>query len=251
MPEPVSPELVLVDPELAARERARLIEGARLQSILNAPGRALALELATSSRDGETSTGAVPEVPSRRHASFVRQRVLPAALLCSLLANGAFAAELVTRADTSNSAAVVPVAVRPASITEVTAAISSGATSTGGVAEARVSKKPAARDSTRTTDRARAVRQHVTRKGVVERKLVSLMLAAPPKRLPSTFVDSATGLIKNNVRVVCRAREKSSFLCVVQLPTDPPGHGLYVRYRGKRNGKGVFSWYGYRSHEPR
>src|SRR5437667_6248656 len=87
-PEPVSPELVLVDPELARRERARLEEKAYLQSVLDVPALRRAVESQT-----------LPEVESvqpgrdwRTATTFAKRRLVPAALLCSLLANGLFVA---------------------------------------------------------------------------------------------------------------------------------------------------------------
>jgi hypothetical protein len=84
-------------------------------------------------------------------------------------------------------------------------------------------------------------------KAAVERRLASLIISAPVRKLPRRFVDPTTGLIKNNVQVVCRRRTLQSFLCVVRLPNRAPKESLYVRYRGGRNGHGVFAWYGYKA----
>jgi hypothetical protein len=73
-----------------------------------------------------------------------------------------------------------------------------------------------------------------------------LIVAAPARKLPRTLVDSKTGLVKDNVQVVCRRTATRSFLCTVRLPTYRSNEGLYVRYRSRRNGGGVFEWYGYR-----
>jgi hypothetical protein len=80
----------------------------------------------------------------------------------------------------------------------------------------------------------------------VERKVISLIIEAPARRLPRKFVDATTGLVKNNVQVACRRRTTRSFLCAVRLPADRPGAGVYVRYRVGRNGEGNFRWFGYR-----
>ena len=82
-------------------------------------------------------------------------------------------------------------------------------------------------------------------KSEVERKVVSLILSAPPRRLPREFVDSTTGLVKNNVQVACRRKQRQRFLCAVRLPSGK-GKALYVRYRTDKNGRGAFMWYGYR-----
>src|SRR5438034_6823145 len=89
-PEPVSPELVLVDPELARRERARLEEKAYLQSVLDVAALRRAVESQTPS--AETMH---PGRQWRAATAFAKRRLVPAALLGSLLANGLFVAHLV------------------------------------------------------------------------------------------------------------------------------------------------------------
>src|SRR5262249_2671837 len=65
-------------------------------------------------------------------------------------------------------------------------------------------------------------------------------------KLPRKFVDPATGLVRNNVRVVCTRSRQKTYLCRVALPGDPPGAGLLVRYRPGPHGKERYTWYGYR-----
>lgn len=222
--EPVSPELVLVDPELARRERARLEERAYLDSVL---------DVAALRRAVETYPPPVEEVfPERVLARdvvlFARRRLVPAALLCSLLANGFLVAKLVTR---EGSQAATPVAVRiVTSASEVSSAneVSTAPASTSGVA---------------TNDVAPTTSE--TSKAVVERKLASLIISAPARKLPRNFVDPATGLVKNNVRVVCRRRTVHAFVCSIRLPSDGPRQGILVRYH-TRGGTGTFTWYGYK-----
>jgi hypothetical protein len=224
-PEPVSPELVLIDPELARRERAKLEERAQLRAIHEAADLRLAFERAAA-RSSETPPE--PAVRGPELAAFVQRRILPAALLCSLLLNGFFAAKLVTRDEAFVSAA----APLPAPV--VTSA-ARAATSTTAVTTAV--KRNVVRASSRRP-------RGVTAKASVERKLVSLMLAAPAGKLPDAFVDSATGLVKNNLQVVCRRRPKS-YLCAIRIAGGAQGKGLLVRYREQR-GRDVFTWYGYR-----
>jgi len=212
-PEPVSPELVLVDPELARRERARLEERAYLDETLNISALRRALEI--------QSGGVVDAEPRRSRfaelATFSRRRLLPAALMTSLLANGLFVARLVSDHGQQVSAQVAPVALSFASSTVPTSATTLRAPKTPGVSKA-----------------------------FVERKLVSLIIASPTRKLPRNFVDPTTGLVKNNVQVVCNRRGQRSFLCAVRLPSDVANKALYVRYRVVKDGHGVFKWYGYR-----
>jgi hypothetical protein len=218
--EPISPELVLVDPELARRERARLTDKARLVEYLaRYEGRAAA---------AVQPPVVAPREPrldlSRRLASVGRRKLLPAALLCSLLANGFFAAEFVARADKVDGTPVVQVAARPSVVTTRAAPTS-------------VANPVAA---------TRSPRPRMTKKAVVEHKLVALILTAPARKLPRAFIDPKTGLVRNNVQVVCRAAKRRSYLCTVRLANARGGKALVVRYRTTRAGRSQFAWYGYK-----
>jgi hypothetical protein len=223
VPEPVSPELVLIDPELARRERARLEEKAYLQEVLDVAALRRALEVQ-----------APPEEEPRRlkprwHElrTFSRRRLVPAALMCSLLANGFLVADLVAR----RGEEATQVAVRMVTLT-ASARAPTVRPPTGGATRARTSQ------ATTTFSRSLSIA-----KASVEHKVVSLILAAPARKLPRDFLDPTTGLVKNNVQVVCRKAKGRSFLCAVRLASSAH-KPLYVRYRVHNNGRGVFTWYG-------
>lgn len=223
-PEPVSPELVLVDPELARRERARLEEKAYLQSVLDVE----ALRRATESQPPPVEETVRRRPPWRDATTFAKRRLVPAALLCSLLANGFLVARFVTR----QGEEAAQVAVRMVTLTENTPTVPPPAA----VATAQGETRPAT-STTTTTPGTRTD---------VERKIVSLILSAPAGKLPRNFLDPTTGLVKNNVQVVCKKRKQRSFLCAVRLPADSASKALYVRYRSSKNGHGVFKWYVYK-----
>ena len=228
--EQVSPELVLVDPELAERERARLCEKARLEELLAVADlrRAVMHDLRTVGEEQEDEERDDEDLPATTVAArFLRKRVLPAALLCSLVVNGYFAADLVVRRD-SNAAAPVPLAAYPS----LSSASVSGPTLSSGVAASR-----------RTF--ASAPSRRAARKTVVERKLVSLVLSAPSRKLPRAFVDPKTGLVRNNVQIACRSAQRRSYLCTIGLARTPTKREFVVRYRTARDGSDVFRWYGY------
>ena len=210
-PEPVSPELVLIDPELARRERARLEEKAYLQSVLDVA----ALRHAAESPP-PTLAETVPRPASWRDATtFAKRRLLPAALLCSLAANGFFVAHLVARGGGQEAAPLAATLTESAPTVPAVTAVSTAAPST---------------------------------KGAVERKVFALILSAPARRLPRNLIDSTTGLVKNNVQVVCRQKiqPRRSFLCAVRLSSDSASKALYVRYRRDKNGNVAFKWFGSR-----
>jgi len=225
-PEPVSPELVLIDPELARRERARLEEKAYLQSVH---------DMAPLRRALENLPPPVEEIGRRRPwrdaATFSRRRLVPAVLMCSLLVNGFLVADLVA----SKGEDATQVAIRMVTLAE-------GASS---VSAPTVSPTSAVATEERQARRATVSTKVLAEKGAVERKIVSLILLAPASKLPRTFIDPTTGLVKNNVQVVCKSSKHRSFLCAVRPPSRA-GKALYVRYRTAKNGDGVFTWYGYR-----
>jgi hypothetical protein len=219
--EPVSPELVLVDPELAQRERARLEERARLARFVEAAERRRVLEVV------EPQAEEPARATWRSNIVSGRRRVLVAALMCSLFVNGVLVADLVTGTHAGGS---TPLAARP--------------TPTASTTEELNTSAPVASKRTPTLATA-AVTRVVPLKAAVERKLVSLILTAPASKLPRMFVDPATGLVKNNVEVRCHRAVRRSFLCAVRLP-HAVRRALVVRYRVSRNGAARFTWYGVR-----
>jgi hypothetical protein len=239
-PEPVSPELVLVDPELARRERARLEERAYLQSVLEAAPVMRAVEdlpLAAVENPPPLVEEIARRSPWHEAASFSRRRLLPAALMCSLLVNGFLVADLVAgKGDDATQ-----VAIRMVTLTE--SASSVGASS---VSEPTVPPTSVVLTKAQKVRRATAPTKALAEKSAVERKIVSLILFAPARKLPPDFIDSTTGLVKNNVQVVCNKTKQRSFLCAVRAPSHGTSKALYVRYRTSNNGDGVFTWYGYK-----
>lgn len=217
--EPVSPELVLVDPELARRERAKLEERAQLRAIHEAADLRRAVE-----RTLDVPT-VVERSPLRSHAVASGRRALAAALFCSLVANGYFVAKLVTQSPTvSPVAAVVPAPL---------------ATTNDQSASAGQNIPQALPPPTYVSASQRAA----SRKAAVEQKLVSLILTAPARKLPKPFLDQTTGLVKNNVQVACRLKAKQTFLCTIRPPASATRARLLVRYRVRENGTGVFHWF--------
>jgi hypothetical protein len=80
-------------------------------------------------------------------------------------------------------------------------------------------------------------KQNALRKKLsVERKAVSGILAAPSRRLPPSFINPRTGLVRNNVQIACRPARKSSYLCVVKLPAQGSKRARSVRYRIDQKG---------------
>jgi hypothetical protein len=215
-PEPVSPELVLVDPELAERERSRMREKAALELYLATHPPPAAVQWSNEPVAAVAQRAPSVDRPRLTTRDLLRKRLLPAALVVSVFANGYLASDLVLRADREASTAVA-VAVRPAA-----------------------SAAPTLRTSPPAPRR-------VARKTIVEQKLVSLVLSAPARKLPRAFIDPKTGLVRNNVQVSCRAAKRRSYLCTVGLASAHGSKALIVRYRTTRAGRDQFAWHGYKS----
>jgi hypothetical protein len=209
-PEPVSPELVLVDPELALRERARLEQVARLREVLDDTAAYVRTQAPSAASAEPVPATASSPSPSSSGAGSARRRLLVTALMCSLFVNGFLLADRLTRESHQSAAPAV-----------------SGA------------RQTLARPSA-TVGVAGAV---ATRRSV-ERKLAASLVAKPAGKLPPRFLDPATGLVKNNIHIACRRkRSSSSFVCVVALPSERLTKNIYVRYRARGNGEGSFTWH--------
>jgi hypothetical protein len=215
--EPISPELVLVDPELARVERGRLVERAWLDSLVDvapaAPPAAEAVEPAS-------------EPDSRRRAwqDAIRRplaRVVLTVLMISFFAGGVLAG---VRVGGQGSHASPP----PTSLALQAATLGPGFP---GPSATRAST-PAARLA--------------ETKAAIERTILSLVLQAPSGKLPPELIDRTTGLARDNLQAIChRLKAPQSFLCVVRLQGTAPNEGLYVRYRLGRGRRGSLTWYPY------
>jgi hypothetical protein len=238
--EPISPELVLIDPELAKRERARLIELARLTELLlqeevrleqarleqNRLAHQLDVQALRQSLEPRIDADELPHEGWRGEvARFSRLRVLPAIAVCSLFANGYFLADLLSRR--GDEASTAAIAVVQSSANESVSADQSAPTS---VIHENLKPSTARRMTARPS--AATKKRHSA-----ERKLVYRILAAPARRLPRSFIDAKTGLVRNNVQVVCRAARADAFVCVVRRPAEGRRRAISVRYRVDRRGK--------------
>jgi hypothetical protein len=238
--EPISPELVLVDPELRRALQARASERPPLQVVADAELRLLKpapapepvalpkLALPTAGRWPIAAPQPLPETPQPRRGAlaWTRRRVVPVVLPISLALNAILIAFAVSDARVASEPSPAP------------PALDATAPGNGGQKQA----KPAG--TNRPADQSPKPRN-----GALERKLLNLVVQAPAGKLPRALIDSKTGLAKNGLQAVCR-RENGlrSFLCVVQPPKHKAGEGLYVRYRLNRKGNGgTFTWYRYRN----
>jgi hypothetical protein len=222
--EVISPELVLVDPELARAERARLVERARVAEIIDAE--ALRLAVARAIRSEVEAEFLAERKPVSTSAPRYRRYVLQTALLLGLLATGSALAVFVSgnrHQGTSQAAFVTPPSPTPPLSTSALSDV---------------------RPQGRRTAAAKAPRlpADAPTKAALEQRILLLIVGAPRAKLPADLVDPTTGLVKNNLQVVCRpARATRSFLCVARLAGERQAR-LLVRYRAKKGGEGLYTW---------
>src|SRR5919204_1930185 len=245
--EPISPELVLVHPELRralqARAPLRLVANRRPAE---APDRD---PVALSESRSQAQPAAVP-VPvslplpeahpprARRVLAGPRRYLVLAILPISLVLNAILITLAVSDATVSPESTVAP--------PSLSATAPDNGKRTPPVA-AKAKRQPNRTRKAATTEPKRTVPRLGARDARLERKLLNLIVQAPAGKLPRVLIGAKTGLAKNNLHAVCR-REwgRRTFLCLVQPAKHKPGEGLYARYRPNRTGTGgTFSWYSY------
>ena len=220
--EAVSPELVLVDPDLALRERARLASTPPVW----------ALTAVSATRQITVPDSVIAAEKRRRWTSSRLQEGLMAGMLgLSLLVNGYLLADRLGAS--TEAAAVAPtVAVAPPNV----APHAPTAHPDTSIAEATVGAEVIAPRSAPVTSRIEA-----------ERRVLAQVVEAPVGKLPTTLIDRSSGLPKNNLQAVCTRTAATSFFCVVRPAGQLDGEGVYVRYSPARSAEEAFTWSPYRS----
>ncbi len=235
--EPISPELVLVDPELARAARARLPESpprvAPAAVETHTPLEPVPAQAPASAPAEEVQPPSV-SVRQPRHV-----RLSPVLLLISVFVNIVLISLAVSdaRVDQPYPTSSLPVELTPEIPTVPPTRIPKTTSPKQGTAR---------KNRTKPTKGARAGVVHETA-GAVERKVLGIVVQAPAGKLPPALIDSRTGLAKNNLQAVCRRSGARSFLCIVRPARHRPTEGLYVRYRPGRAGRGAFTWKRYRT----
>jgi hypothetical protein len=251
--EPISPELVLVDPELGGEVRARLLLDLQLEALAEPlpkrveagePGpprkRAAAMPLSEALH----RPGTIVSKPRKR-------RLAPALLSVSLALNVILIALSVSDARVARTSPSPPLAIDTTAPNQLAPAVTAPTPSSTKKSQRRArTAKPAAtvpvqktkQGARRPSARAREMR------GKVEQRVLNTVIQSPAGKLPRALIDSTTGLAKNGLQAYCGRENRSpSFLCVVRPARHKPREGLYVRYWPTRKGPSVFTWYPYRS----
>ena len=243
----ISPELVLVDPELARIQRARLFERTPPQVLADA---------ATPRTGGKQA--ARPRLPLRARSARRSWRdalnrpgkhVALVLVGISLMTNGVLTAAVLSGSPGEQLATTLVVTKPPSYVPVVPT--SRGNTSRAQSRSRRPAEgstvKPKLRQSAPETGKRVTPRSAILGEtsAMVERRILALVVQSPAGKLPSALIDRKTGLAKNNLQAVCRLSKTSSFLCVIRPAQHKPREKLYVRYRPARTGGGAFTWYRY------
>jgi hypothetical protein len=244
--EPISPELVLVDPELARVARARLPERETA-----APDLETARPPVGPLREAPEPVAQVPQAPRVESPSLSqrpRRRIAPVLLTISLMANAILIAVAVAGARDKDGTLTLAGALRTTTIRAGPSGPSGGSSTTGRGTSPAKKRAVAPRPASSSQPKGNSKVPKET-SGEVERKILNLVIQSPRGKLPPALIDSKTGLAKNGLQAVCTlSGSPRAFLCLVRPAQHRPTEGLYVRYRpGGRAGRGVFTWDRYRS----
>ena len=259
--EPISPELVLVDPELARRERERPAQHASSKELADAVvDRQKVLPQATLPRE-------MPP-PLRRRRRFFRGRLnrflVFTLCLISLMGLGGLLALTLPGERGERRTLALPRATSPTeAIGSVARAGSRSAShppsSSTAARRQEATPKPQRSGSRRTRvpavkrGKQRNAPKHsaaragtklpVETRATVERKILALVVQSPAGKLPPSLIDRQTGLAKNNLQAICRRTINSrSFLCVVRSAVRPSDGRVSVSYQPTHDGRGRFTW---------
>lgn len=227
--QPISPELALVDPDLAREAGDPLfprpsLNGAHFAPIGTIPVRIRPARVRyPAARPGRHPTHSW-RLPARWViASLV---VLP---MCVVALAGIVAT---SRTPRSSQVAVMPSEAPPAA---PDAAPRVGETTRDPTPSEPHSRRNG-KQSAAAVDRGRAE---------AERRVLAEVARMPVGTLPAGLIDQVSGLPKNNLQAVCRSVPKGSFSCLVRPLRHRRDEGVRVKYR-PTPGSGTFTWSRYR-----
>jgi hypothetical protein len=253
--EPISPELVLVDPELRRKVLAQLLESLLLEALPEPAPRRSQTDPAPrpvepAERLPRRPASPMPLSEVLRRPGYVaakprrKRRLAPALLPVSIAVNVIVIALSVSDARIARTSPSSPLAIDPPTPSQLAPPTTKPPT--------KKAQRPAATTQTRTARKSKpgAPKRSATvreTRGKVEQKVLNTVIQSPAGKLPRALIDSRTGLAKSNLQAVCRLRSGAGFLCLVRPAQHRTGEGLYVAYKPGKNGKGTFKWYSYRS----
>jgi hypothetical protein len=265
----ISPELVLVDPELAVIARASLAQRAEkptppvLATPAAPPEAPAAVPLyyaldtprvvhSPAARVAEPPPAAEPRLRGWEAvlaaASHLFSLVTPAMLFLSFLVNLALAGVLLASGGDVPQLGPEPAVVQPVS-TEAPAPIGEtpAVEQTSAPPSSQVTERARTRPGTKAkakAGRARAAQARARAKASAERTVLTLLQTAPKARI-AALIDPRSGLLKNNVQAVCQRRPAklvTRFVCAIRVAGAPRRSAVYMRYSVKQGGGWSVTW---------
>lgn len=254
--EPISPELVLVDPELARIAREALPEAPPQVERLKPVPRPVAPPPVVHEPSPLAAPPPLPlplpstlppyeaPPPARRVPEWLR--LLLAAALGGLVV--AAAPPVAHRVGDALTPPGPVVAERPARTAPTTTALPTPTASKPKPDHARTVAQPHAHTRTDSADSAGSAGSAVRAKQRAERLVLRGLARAKKGSVPAGLLDPATGLVKTNVQVICTpaGTSVSVFDCLARAGDAPPGAGLVVSCRLLPGDRAELSWRGYR-----
>lgn len=230
--EAISPELVLVDPELRSRVLAGLLQADALDALAARSDRLPPRPRQDPKQLRRPTTGpqATPAMPPPRASRWPKALRTPA-VVPGLVAIMIF----------------VALGVSEARVSEPTLGAAPTAT-VRSVPSSEAPPKPPGR--LQPVQRPAEEKDALVRRSTaaVERDVLSRILTSPAGKVPRALIDPATGLAKNNLQASCRrAVAPDTFVCQVRPVAHKAREGLTVRYRQPRRGPADINWGSYRS----
>lgn len=265
--EPISPELVLVDPGLARARNRRFLEGVRAGETDRSGARLGREQMLRAHSNTEAPYAERLDLPPRGYPV----RIAGALLATCAFAMGLLAAHVISRGPEPSARQASPPTTPPRLHGSAIAGAESRTDDRSPqrtTPTSRPQPNQALRDLSKTavstphraTNSSSGARLESTQRATpraprsllgedsasVERRILSLVVQSPEGKVPEALIDRDTGLAKDNLQAVCRV-DREAFLCVVRPAHHKPGEGLRVRYEPRRNGDGVLTWLRYRN----
>lgn len=241
-PEPISPELALVDPELARLKKRRLPD----DRVTRSTERVQASTLNAVSRQHDS---AAPSSHSLQRRVALVAAVRAAAAVASaglllLVAGGRESqmSELVASPDDERDPRSSATKTESARWYRRPATRDTRALPDEGAPEENAPRRlHRTKPLMKSVDQSVAVLDRYPPRANVERRLLNLLVVSPVDRLPAALIDEKTGIAKNNLQAVCR-RHATSFACTVAAADPRLGESLVVEYKRDREGRLAFVW---------
>jgi hypothetical protein len=250
--EPISPELVLIDSQLARtsddlippRARTEPQDDARMLRIVPPPARNESGVASAGRRASRLPRRGADRLPPQSRFAVSITTVISGALLLSGLAG--WNDEAISPHEL---AADPPRSIQSEPVTKPRPSRSLGATSDGAEPPTRATPPRSTRTKPRTVVSkpapATTRTARIAAKTSAEREVLAMVIRFT-KRLPAQLIDPSTGLPRDDLQAICRAGRATSFACILRPVEHAPKEGLRVRYEPTRQGPSAFTWGRYR-----